>query len=177
MSTTARAAASCAVTAIALTTLSAPSAVADTGPSHGGSVVEIQTHADKCFDVAGISAEDGAPIIQFGCDEEVHQRFNIRRLADGSVTIQTFNGKCLDVRHGSADDGAPIVQFRCHLGANQRFRFAPASRGRVEIRTFAGKCLDVREGSLNDGAPIVQFQCHRGANQRFLLVSEPWFGM
>jgi hypothetical protein len=83
-----------------------------------------QTHADKCFDVAGISAEDRAPIIQFGCDEEVHQRFRIRRLPDGSVAIQTFNGKCLDVLHGSADDGAPIVQFRCHLNPNQRFHLA-----------------------------------------------------
>ncbi|GAA2207987.1 hypothetical protein GCM10009850_034450 [Nonomuraea monospora] len=174
--TTARAAASCAVTAIALTTLSAPPAVAD--PRYGGDVVEIQTHADKCFDVAGISAEDRTPIIQYGCDDESHQRFRLRRMPDGSVAVQTFSGKCLDVEHGSRDDGARLVQFRCHAEHNQRFRFTPVSRGRFAIRTSAGKCLDVRDGSLGDGASIVAYRCHGNVNQSFYVVPvRPWSGM
>ncbi|SPL91441.1 Gll4251 protein [[Actinomadura] parvosata subsp. kistnae] len=171
-------AASCAITAIALTTFTAPPAGADTGPWYGGDVVEIQTHADKCFDVSGASTDDRAPIVQYGCDNKAHQRFRLRHLPDGSVAIQTFSGKCLDVMNASTEDRAPLIQFRCHGNPNQRFHLEPASRGRVVVHTAAGKCLDVREGHLNDGVPIVQWSCHGVANQRFYVVpARPWPGM
>ncbi|WP_043635727.1 RICIN domain-containing protein [Nonomuraea candida] len=159
-----------AVTAIVLTSVSAPAAAVEPGILFGDELLEIQTHADKCFDVAGVSAEDRAPIIQFGCDDESHQRFRFRRLPGGGFRIETFAGKCLDVQHHSAEDGAPIIQYRCHSDPNQRFHLEPLSRGRVHIRTFSGKCLDVGGATLNDNAPIVQFRCWNNANQRFRLV-------
>ncbi|GAA3533070.1 hypothetical protein GCM10022419_010280 [Nonomuraea rosea] len=157
-----------AIAALTLAALPPTPAGAATGQWYD-TTVEIQTFADKCFDVAGVSTQDGAPIIQFGCDGKSHQRFRVRRLSNGQVAFQTFSGKCLDVQHGSKRDGAPIIQYRCHGGANQRFSLESSTRGRVQIRTFTGNCLDVSNGSLNDGAAIVAFPCWGNANQRFFL--------
>ncbi|MFC4113150.1 RICIN domain-containing protein [Nonomuraea zeae] len=157
-----------AISALTLAALPSTPAGAATNPWYD-SVVEIQTFADRCFDVAGASTQDGAPIIQFGCDGKSHQRFRIRRLSNGQVAFQTFSGKCLDVQRASEADGTPIIQFRCHGRPNQRFWIEPATRGRVQIRTFSGKCLDVSNASMNDGAAIVAFPCWNNANQRFHL--------
>ncbi|MGW0807361.1 RICIN domain-containing protein [Nonomuraea sp. NPDC002799] len=140
-----------------------------TAPRPHDPLVEIETFADRCFDVANISTEDGAPIIQYGCDGESHQHFRMRRLGGNRVAFQSFTGKCLDIQHGSPLDGAALIQHRCHGGPNQHFFLESASRGRVEIRTFAGKCLDVYRGSLSDDTPIIQFSCGNVANQRFLI--------
>ncbi|MFC0433806.1 RICIN domain-containing protein [Kutzneria buriramensis] len=131
--------------------------------------VVVRTFADKCLDVQGGSAADGAQIIQYSCTDRYNQKFQIAPGVSEPSEIRTYADKCLDVQGGSAADGAQIIQYSCTGRYNQKFQIVNVGSGLSEIRTYADKCLDVQGGSAADGARIIQYSCTGKYNQKFQI--------
>ena len=78
-----------------------------------------------CFDVAGASLFNSAPVIQFPCiSGNRNQQFFLDAIFPGA-TIHTItprhSGLRLDIAGASTAAGAPLQQFGDNGGANQRF--------------------------------------------------------
>lgn len=140
---------------------------AGTAQAQGG--YRFLAFADKCVDVYGANTGNDVPIIQWTCNGQANQRFEIRDAGNGLVEIHTFANKCLDVRGANDGDGVPIIQYQCTGNYNQRFRIAAVGNGQFEFHTFADKCFDVYGGSSDDGKNIIQYHCTGQFNQKFRI--------
>ncbi|MEV7190220.1 RICIN domain-containing protein [Streptomyces sp. NPDC093510] len=126
-------------------------------------------HSGKCVEVADGSSDDGAEVVQRGCDSGLEQQWRFEDAGGGYVRVLSqHSGKCLDVADESTADGAFVNQYRCSSGAHQQWRFE--ERGDDTYRLVArhsGKCLDVADKSASDDARLVQSSCGDGDSQRF----------
>ncbi|MEV0253635.1 RICIN domain-containing protein [Streptomyces sp. NPDC050732] len=126
-------------------------------------------HSGKCVEVAEDSSDDGARVVQRGCDGGLNQQWRFEDAGGGYVRVLAqHSGKCLDVADESTADGAAVHQYRCSSGAHQQWRFE--DRGDSTHRLVArhsGKCLDVADESTADGARLIQWSCGTGDHQRF----------
>jgi hypothetical protein len=74
-----------------------------------------------CLQPSGGSTDDGAAVVQQGCDKTSIQ--NWLPLANSSTQFRFINqatGKCLDARGGAAN-GTPIQQFACSGISNEKW--------------------------------------------------------
>jgi len=143
-------------------------------------------HTDKCLDVPGNSAANGAVLDQWDCvTTATWEQFRLERLgASPYFHIRTAANKCLDVKSWSLLDNASIVQWDCnYLGtsqANQQFRLDyVAGTGWEYVAQLhvahSDKCLQVSGASTANGAAIVQGSCAGAppAHRQFVLRVEP----
>ncbi|MFE7473863.1 RICIN domain-containing protein, partial [Streptomyces sp. NPDC057575] len=104
-----------------------PQAAAAATPSHAQQskatvpVRDIRTFADKCLTVANRDPNNGARIVQYQCEGDFAQRFNLVPVGAGQYEIRTFANKCLTVANRDPDNGAGIVQYQCEGDFAQRF--------------------------------------------------------
>ncbi len=90
----------------------------------GDGSYEIRTAiTERCLDVEGASAADGATAQQYLCNSGFAQRWLARGLSNGKYQLLAETGKnrCLDVDGGSALDGARIQQWTCNGTPAQAF--------------------------------------------------------
>ncbi len=133
-----------------------------------GGVPLMARHSGKVLDVAGASMDPGAPIIQFGANDQLNQRFLIEPVRDALVRlVAVHSGLVLDVAGASMDDGAPLMQFPWHGNNNQVFRLVPTNGDVVIVAEHSGKVLDVAGVAHEDGTPITQFTQNFQANQQW----------
>jgi hypothetical protein len=129
-------------------------------------------NSGKAMDVAGASADNGAPIIQWPYYGGENQLVRPDLLPDGFYRLVCqHSGKVIDVAGASTDSGAQIIQWDWHGGDNQRFRLESLGDGYVRvIAKHSGKVIDVAGASTGDGAQLIQWDWHGGDNQRWLTT-------
>ncbi|MEV6332647.1 RICIN domain-containing protein [Streptomyces sp. NPDC051909] len=165
-----------------------------TGPAHAVPVPDAAyfqvrpLHSDKCLDVANISFEHGADVLQADCWNGWNQQWRLEQLP-GTWYFQIkprHSGKCLDVAYASKEHGANVIQGDCWGGWNQAWGFfedhygIPQQVARPEVGKYyqirarhSGKCLDVAYMSKDHGADVIQGDCWNGANQLWRFVPAP----
>jgi hypothetical protein len=128
---------------------------------------------NMCLDVQGGSQLDGARLIQWGCNNQANQRFNLVATDSGYFKIiGQGSGKCVDVKDGGTADFTPVQQWGCHVNAyHQQFLVRPTGDGYYNIvpRHVTGKCLDILGFSPSAGTPLILHGCRGagGSNQQF----------
>ena len=120
-------------------------------------------------DVAGVSQDSGAPVIQWPGNGGANQQWRFEGIAPNTFRIvAAHSGKVMDVEGASTADGARIIQWPWHGGTNQQWRFVQVGPGEYRIVSVrSGKVLDVAGESLANGAALIQWPYHGGTNQRW----------
>jgi hypothetical protein len=127
-------------------------------------------HSGKCLSVQGSSTADNAPVVQFGCQGLVAQRFRAVPQTTGSYQlVADHSGKCLNVEGNSTADSARVIQWPCSGTPNERWKPRPvAGSTRFQlVSERSGKCLDVVLASAADNAPVIQFTCSSTTSQQW----------
>ena len=122
--------------------------------------------ADKCLDVRGRVAADGASLVMWSCGGQASQRWapvgsTIRGLGDRCVTVDP---SAAGIRWGQ---GRRVELRTCTGAATQQWTV------RVDgtIAGYEGKCLDVAGASTADDTIAVVWPCLGGANQRWRFAA------
>ncbi len=132
----------------------------------------VAAHSGKCLDVQGGSTDDGAEVIQWACDGNAGQSFELRPVADAQQFFQIVaqhSGKCLDASGAPIGEGSDLIQTTCHDSVSQRFAAGPAGGDTFQIADTNGNCLDVFGASTDDGANVFLWPCHDGDNQKWQI--------
>ncbi|WP_344074069.1 RICIN domain-containing protein [Streptomyces crystallinus] len=105
-------------------------------------VIKVVAAPGKCLDVAGGSADNGAAVQIWTCNNGPEQDWRLEPDGSGLHLRNVKSGKCLDVDHANSADGTKIQIWNC----NQ----APAQTWEADVRattslknTGTGKCLDL----------------------------------
>jgi hypothetical protein len=140
-------------------------------PPLGTATPILAQHSRQALDVCGMSAGEGATLIQWPHHSHHNQLFRFEPLDDGHYRIVAIHtGQVLDVSGGSTDSGAPIIQWPWHGGNNQRFRVKAVGDGDYSlIAKHSNKVLDVNGASPLPGATIIQWDYHGNTNQRWKI--------
>ncbi|MCH7231890.1 RICIN domain-containing protein [Glycomyces sp. L485] len=137
----------------------------------GETTTMVARHSDKCADVVSGSTADGAEIIQYTCNDDNNQRWQLQSAGGGYYQIVSWSsGKCLDIDGGSTANGAQAIQWTCNGGTNQQWELRDAGSGYTQlVARHSGKCLDVTSASTEDSTRLKQYDCNSGTNQQWTL--------
>ncbi|MEU4411201.1 RICIN domain-containing protein [Streptosporangium sp. NPDC023963] len=129
----------------------------------------VSRSSGKCLDVYSAGMADGANVIQWTCNSQPNQRWDLVISNSGYYTLRVaHSGKCLDVANASGADGANVVQWTCNSQTNQQWRLVQKGNNYFSlVSRHSGKCLDVYSASMADGANIVQWNCTSQYNQQW----------
>ncbi len=95
-------------------------------PRPARKVRAISAHSGKVLDVKDVSADNGAPILQWDWWGGDNQKWQLEDVGDGLWrVVSVHSGKVLDVKDVSADNGALIQQWDWWGGDNQKWRLEP----------------------------------------------------
>ncbi|MEU4240530.1 family 43 glycosylhydrolase [Actinoplanes sp. NPDC026619] len=83
----------------------------------------------NCIDVSGVSTADNAQIIQWPCNGQSNQRFQLRASGTGFQLAAVHSGRCV----ATAASGTGLVQLPCTTDAGRVWRLAgyPASTAKT----------------------------------------------
>lgn len=131
----------------------------------------VSRHSNKCVDVEGVSAHNGANVSQYDCHGGKNQAWKfIPKGQDYYMIVAAHSNKCLDVAGVGTHDGANIQQWDCHGGDNQLWKIVAKGSGYYLVMPrHSNKCMDVAGGGTHNGANIQQWNCHGGNNQQWKI--------
>jgi len=93
-------------------------------PLGNGYAEIIAQHSGKCLDVAHMSKDHAAPVVQGTCWRGDNQQWLFQPVGDGYYqVVNRHSTMCLDVAHAATTAYAPVVQATCWGGPNQQWRF------------------------------------------------------
>jgi hypothetical protein len=81
----------------------------------------VNYKSGKCLDLSGGSSANGAPIIEWPCNNGDNQKWRITTIYSPLEIRSKLSGKSLDVPNGTQDSYAPIIQWEPNGGGNQKF--------------------------------------------------------
>ncbi|MFF7244496.1 ricin-type beta-trefoil lectin domain protein [Embleya sp. NPDC008237] len=111
-------------------------------------------YTGKCL--SGSAGSDGTPLIQWSCNGDVNQKWDIR--SDGTIRTK---GLCMDAAWGSTAKGTVVQLAYCSGNPAQQF----ALRGNNIYAKASNMCVDLWDFNTRDGAAIRLHPCHYGTNQ------------
>lgn len=127
-------------------------------------------HSGMCMDVFSFNQADGAPVVQWDCNDLGNQKFTLEKRGEDTYALKVkFNGKCLDMP-GNLADNVQVTVFACHYDTNQLWKFERlvTSPNEFVLRNmYTNKCLENGASTVRE-KPIIQFQCHQDVNQRWI---------
>ena len=128
-------------------------------------------HSGLCFDISGISPDNGADVIQWDYWGGGNQLFRVEWVeASHYRLIAQHSGRVVDVNGISVDNGAKLIQWDWWGGDNQRFRLDPVGHGYYRMSAkHSGRCADVEGISPDNGARVIQWDWWGGHNQQWRL--------
>ena len=116
---------------------------------------------------------DGAQVVQLGCNGSLTQLWSNTYLGMGHYRIQSIrNGKCLDVQ-GGIGSGRPAVLNACTGSASQSWLIARQPLGQDtwwDYRVSSQLCLSVPGSNRNDWVGLVVNTCTGFSSQVFRTV-------
>lgn len=104
-----------------------------------------------CLDIRGASADTGAVLQLWECNDSEAQRF--KRVGQA---LQGVGGTCLEVVPGDVFSGAKVRMSDCEEGASHQ---AWETQGHALQLKGTDLCLDVSNGLANQGAGLQVWQC------------------
>lgn len=119
----------------------------------------IQGYANRCIDIPGGVASDGARLQIWDCNGSAGQRWTIG--TDGTLRAL---GKCMDVAWGATTNGAAVQLATCNGGPAQQFRLNSTND---LVNPQADKCVDVRDWIASNGGQLQIWDCAGSANQKW----------
>ncbi len=137
----------------------------------GGSMPIIDGHdyrlvsagnENMCVDVANGSAERGANIRLWGCNDGLAQKFIMHWDGYGLEYVLEFRENCVDVQGRSQEVGANIRTWDCNGTMGQTFRLE-AQEGLSSyslVATHSNQCMDVNASDFRPGTNIQQWACN-----------------
>jgi hypothetical protein len=129
----------------------------------------------KCFDIASMSANDGALLQQWACGGASNQQFTLEAQANNTYRLKAGNsGKCLGVVGSATNAGALIEQRACGANNSQAFQLNVTSydQYKYELKNVAsGKCVEIQGGGYNDGQLAQLSDCNGATTQTFYAGS------
>ncbi|GAB3769162.1 RICIN domain-containing protein [Microlunatus parietis] len=135
-----------------------------------GGIYHLMCERSGKFLENGRSTVDGKPVIQWGENGGVQQRWKITDVGSGySKLICEHSGKALDNVSLTAE-GSQVRQWTDRGGASQRWRITDVGGGAVALTCeHSGLALDNRNTEV-DGEPAVQWRTNGGVPQRWRLI-------
>jgi len=130
-------------------------------------------HSDKCAQVNGASAENGATISQWDCLAQDNVKWVLADAGDQHYFIKAkHSGKCMQVAAASHDNGAAITQWDCVNQDHHKWKVERLSPSGYYLRAkHSGKCAHVSGGSTANGGAITQWDCFFQDNLRWVFGS------
>jgi hypothetical protein len=144
----------------------------------------IVKHSQKCLDVNGGAIGNGAPMIQYKCEDPqaaLNQIFSLVPMDDQHhyQMVARHSNRCVGVTAGSQQAGVQLSQYDC-LGAastHQIWKSEAVLPNGLEnsynrfIAQSSGQCMEVRESSGANGGIVDQYGC-AGAQDNQLWTFE-----
>lgn len=121
--------------------------------------VNVFSHASqRCVDIVGGQAVQGAKLMIWDCSPSASQQWTF---TGGTMRAQ---GMCVQPAGGSTADGADLELAACDGG--------PAQRLTLNVRhdlaqAATGKCADVRDNGTANGTRLQLWACSGGDNQKW----------
>ncbi|MGW3496375.1 ricin-type beta-trefoil lectin domain protein [Streptomyces sp. NPDC001020] len=147
-----------------------------TAPAKGGSKdttthsavapgVKVFSHAsNRCIDIAGGKAVQGAKLMIWDCSDSASQRWTF---TDGSMRAL---GMCVQLAEASTADGTDLELAHCNGAAAQRFEL----NWRHDLASsLANKCADVRDNGTANGTRLQLWSCAGSDNQKWSEAGMP----
>jgi serine/threonine protein kinase len=131
----------------------------------------VTYHSGKCIGVSGGSTDSGKNLVQWQCNGNDDQLWNLQSKAGGYYKLVNKNsGKCAGVAGGSMDYGAWIVQWDCIDVDDQLWsKIDLGNTYNNFVNKQSGLCLVVKDVSNDDGALIIQWGCDNSDHQWWFL--------
>jgi hypothetical protein len=123
--------------------------------------VKVFSHASqRCIDVVGGKAVQGANLMIWDCSDSASQRWTFT-----GGTMRAL-GMCVQLAGGSTADGADLELASCNGSSAQRFVL---NYRHDLVSTLADKCTDVRDNGTANGTLLQLWSCSGGVNQKWSM--------
>ncbi|MGP4045966.1 ricin-type beta-trefoil lectin domain protein [Streptomyces sp. 2A115] len=121
--------------------------------------VNVFSHASqRCVDIVGGRAVEGAKLMIWDCSESTSQRWTFT-----GGTMRAL-GMCVQLAGGATADGADLELGSCNGSSTQRFVL---NHRHDLVSTPADKCTDVRDNGTANGTRLQLWSCSGGVNQKW----------
>jgi beta-glucanase (GH16 family) len=127
-------------------------------PATGGTALR-SNFSNRCIDIPGGNAVDGARLQLWDCNGSGAQKW----APNGDGTMRGL-GKCMDPAGGALTNGTPIQLVTCNGNPVQRFTLSAAGD---LVNVSANKCVDVKDWNSANGAQLQLWDCGGGTNQKW----------
>jgi len=125
------------------------------------------------LDVANVSKESGANVMQWSATNGSNQKWIFTYNEEGFYTIVSVNsGMALAVEDASLVNGGNIIQESLSGWTAQQWQLVDKGNGYFNIiNRGSGKLLDVWEAASFESANIAQWEANGGANQEWSFTT------
>jgi len=130
-------------------------------PATGGTALR-SNFSNRCIDIPGGNAVDGARLQLWECNGSNAQKW----APNGDGTLRGL-GKCMDPAGGALTNGTPIQLVTCNGNPVQRFTLSAAGD---LVNVSANKCVDVKDWNSANGAQLQLWDCGGTTNQKWTKV-------
>lgn len=147
----------------------------DPSPTNGlenGKIYNIVSrYSGQCLDVRDHALYAGAPLQQWSCTGEPHQKFKALYQRDGRwALVGVQSGKYVSVENGWGDNGNGIFQYDWVDGDHQKIVIDRSTDGSYKLKfSHSQRCLDIDGSNFAPGTRVHQWDCQGG------LASQDWF--
>ncbi len=148
-----------------------PNPSPNNGLENGKTYNIVSRYSGQCLDVRDHALYLGAPLQQWSCTGEPHQKFKALYQRDGSwLLVGIQSGKYVSVENSWMDNGNGVVQYDFTESDNQKIIIDRSTDGshRLKFR-HSNKCLDIDGPNFAQGTRTHQWDCQAGN------ASQDWF--
>ncbi|WP_081687345.1 RICIN domain-containing protein [Glycomyces tenuis] len=146
--------------------------VDDIGAEPGTGQQIRNRHSGLCLDDYDFGTEAGAEVVQWTCNGQANQDWQLTDLGNGYHAIRnSYSDLCLDDYNWGTEPGAEVVQWTCNGLEVQQWEIADAGGGYVNIvNRHSGLCLDNYNWGTAPGAEVRQWTCLNNAAQQWAIA-------
>ncbi|MBZ9645309.1 RICIN domain-containing protein [Streptomyces sp. PSKA30] len=135
-----------------------PTGTETTAPAAAPGVNLFSHASQRCIDIVGGKAVQGAKLMIWDCSESASQHWTFT-----GGTMRAL-GMCVQLAGGSTADGADLELATCNGSSAQRFVL---NSSHDLVNTPANKCTDVRDNQTANGTRLQLWSCSGGVNQKW----------
>ncbi|WP_326647600.1 RICIN domain-containing protein [Streptomyces sp. NBC_01750] len=109
----------------------------------------------------GSKTGNGAPVIQWGCNNAQDERWVFETTTDSNGKTAYFvrneySGKCMGAA-SHLNDGAGVIQYTCNGAVDEKWWYDSGNKALRNV--YSGKCL-ARGATATKGTQLIQYTCN-----------------
>lgn len=134
-------------------------------PAQAATYVELRNDETmKCMAIPSSDDSNGVAAVQWTCNDNDDQRWELRDKGDGEVwLVNKATGKCLAAGH---DDGTTTFQYSCEGSSAAEFLWIYDSIGRLR-HPYGDWCLAVPHSDTASGVKPILWKCTLSEDQQW----------